>query len=202
MYQEVFKKIFDVLLALFLFILVLPLMIIIYLIIKKDSEGSALFIQERTGKKGQPFKMYKFRTMIIETERNGRPLTHEERVTKVGGFLRRTSLDELPQIINVIKGEMSFIGPRPWLPEYYLKYNDKQKKRVDVLPGISGLAQVKGRNGISIFDKINYDIEYAENISFLLDMKITLLTIAVIFKRQHAEISQEKINEELQLLNE
>ena len=201
MYRNLFKRVFDFIFAVLFFVVFSPILIITYFIIKKDSEGPALFIQERTGKNGKPFKMYKFRTMIVETEKNGRTLTHDERVTKVGSFLRKTSIDELPQIINIIKGDMSFIGPRPWITEYYEKFDEEQKKRVDVLPGISGQAQTMGRNGISIFDKINHDIEYSKNVSLWLDLKILFLTFIVLLKREHAEISQENIVQEIELLN-
>ena len=194
------KRIFDFVLAIFLSIIFLIPMIIIAILIKQDSEGPVFFIQERTGKNGKSFKMYKFRTMIEETEKNNRILTHEERVTKLGEKLRKSSLDEIPQIINVIKGEMSFIGPRPWLPEYYECLKEDQKKRTSVLPGISGLAQVKGRNGLTIFEKLAYDLEYIDNHSFIRDLKLVGLTIITIFKREHCEINQECINDELELL--
>jgi len=126
---------------------------------------------------------------------------HNQRITKVGKFLRKTSIDELPQVINILKGEMSLIGPRPWKTEYYELFTEEQKQRCDVLPGITGLAQSKGRNGISIFDKIKYDIEYAKNVSFKMDLQIILDSIVIIFKREHAEIMQEDIKTELEQLS-
>jgi len=124
-------------------------------------------------------------------------LTHDEMVTMVGKILRKTSIDELPQIINILKGEMSFIGPRPWIPEYYEWFTDEQQKRADVLPGISGLAQVNGRNGINIFKKIEYDLEYIKNISFVYDIKIFINSILAVFKKTNAEISEMGIKDEI-----
>lgn len=122
--------------------------------------------------------------------------------TKVGKILRKTSLDELPQLFNIIKGEMSFIGPRPWIPEYYKWFTDEQKRRTCVTPGISGLAQVEGRNGISIFKKIDYDIEYVDNMSLKLDVKIFLLSIVAVFRKTNAEISEMGIKKEINQLKE
>lgn len=149
-------------------------MFVIAICIKLDSKGPIIYKQKRIGKNGKLFNIYKFRTMYTKEERNRKHLTHEQMVTRVGKFLRKTSLDELPQLINVLKGEMSFIGPRPWVKEYYIYFTDKQKQRCNVLPGITGLAQIKGRNGINIFKKIEYDIEYVNNMNFWLDIKIAL----------------------------
>ena len=123
-------------------------------------------------------------------------------VTKVGKIIRKTSLDELPQLFNIFKGEMSFIGPRPWIPEYYEWFTEEQNKRASVLPGISGLAQVKGRNGIDIFKKIEYDLEYVENMSFKMDLKCVWLTIITVFKKNNAEITEQGIKEEIKELKE
>ena len=127
-------------------------------------------------------------------------LSHEEMVTNVGKFIRKTSIDELPQIINILKGEMAFIGPRPWIEDYYEWFTDEQKRRNEVLPGISGLAQVKGRNGISITDKIKYDVEYVDTMSFLLDLKIWYRTIKTILRGKEAEISEVGIKDEIEEL--
>jgi lipopolysaccharide/colanic/teichoic acid biosynthesis glycosyltransferase len=140
--------------------------------------------------------------MTVETEINGKKLNHDQRITKVGKFIRSTSLDELPQIINILKGDMSFIGPRPWITEYYNSFNTEQKRRTEVLPGLSGLAQVKGRNGLTIFDKIKYDLEYVNNISLKYDIKIIFLTIYTVLKKEQAEIIQESIEEEIKALKE
>lgn len=174
-------------------------MMIAAICIKIEDKGPVLFKQKRIGKDEKPFYIYKFRTMAEKRQDN---MTHEEMVTKVGKILRKTSIDELPQLLNILKGEMSFIGPRPWIPEYYEWFTDEQKRRMDVLPGISGLAQVKGRNGISIFQKIEYDIEYVENISFLLDLKIMCWTLLTVLSKSNTDISEEQIKEEIRQLKE
>jgi lipopolysaccharide/colanic/teichoic acid biosynthesis glycosyltransferase len=201
MYKKVFKRLFDIIIASIFFILLLPIFIVVFIVIKMEDRGPIFFFQDRTGKDGKTFKMFKFRSMTVETTRNGKKLTHNERVTKVGRVLRKTSIDEFPQVINVLKGEMSIIGPRPWISEYYERFNEHQKHRCDVLPGITGLAQVNGRNGLSIFDKIKYDIEYAKNVSFIMDLMIIAKTIIIVFKKEHSEIMQEDIQDELNLLS-
>ena len=155
------------------------------------------YMQRRTGKDGKVFEMYKFRSMNVVPRGQEMTISHDKRVTKIGKFLRNTSLDELPQFINVLVGDMSFIGPRPWITEYYDNFTDKQKRRVEVKPGIIGLAQAKGRNGLTIFQKINYDIEYVNNISFKMDCKILIESIKIVLKKEHAEIIQEDITNEL-----
>ena len=140
--------------------------------------------------------------MSVHQEMKEKHLNHKQMVTKVGKFLRKTSLDELPQIFNVLKGEMSLVGPRPWIKEYYDCFTKEQKERCNVLPGITGLAQIKGRNGITIFDKIRYDREYVRKISFKLDVIIALWTIKTIGNEKNAEISEAGIQEELQELKE
>jgi len=127
-------------------------------------------------------------------------LTHDEMVTMVGKILRKTSIDELPQIINILKGEMSFIGPRPWIPEYYEWFTEEQKRRSDVLPGITGLAQVKGRNQINIFKKIDYDLEYIEKVGPIMDFKIVWLTIREVLAKTGAEASEQDIKSEIEQL--
>lgn len=171
------KRIFDFSFALLLLILLSPIMLISAVAIKLESKGSAFFKQQRPGKDGKIFTIYKFRTMRMETEQNGRKLTDMERMTRVGSILRKTSIDELPQLINILRGEMSFIGPRPLLVEYLKYYTPEQMRRHEILPGISGWAQVNGRNGISWEEKFKLDVWYVDNISFWLDVKILLLTI-------------------------
>ncbi len=149
------------------------------------------------GKGIKEFNVYKFRTMKANREELKSNLTHEQMVTKIGKFLRKTSLDELPQLFNIIKGEMSFIGPRPWIPEYYEFFTEEQMKRASVKPGISGLAQVKGRNGINIFEKINYDLEYIDNMGLKQDIKIVFETIKTVISKDDAEISEQGIKEEI-----
>lgn len=201
MYKKYIKRIIDVVVSLIIGIITLPLVFIVSIAIKIDSKGPVIFKQERTGYKGKNFKIYKFRTMKVEThDKNGRELKHDERCTKVGNIIRKLSIDELPQFMNVLKGEMSIIGPRPWIPEYYKYFSKKQKKRCDVLPGITGLAQAMGRNSIDIFQKINYDIQYTKNVTFKMDCKIIIETIKTIFIKTGAEIKQEEIQDEINML--
>lgn len=200
MYKKYIKRIIDVVISFLMLVVLSPIILIVAIAIKIDSKGPIFFLQERTGKGGKNFKIFKFRTMIVETEKNGELLKHDERTTKVGDFIRKTSLDEIPQLINVLKGEMSIIGPRPWIPEYYMYFNSEQKHRVDVLPGITGLAQARGRNGIDIFQKIAYDVEYTKNVTFKMDVRIILETIKTVITKDGVEIKQEGIQDEINLL--
>lgn len=184
------KRILDIILAIFLIILLAIPMLIVAIAIKIEDGGPIIYKSKRMGKGLKTFNTYKFRSMKTGRKELESKLTHEEMVTKVGKFIRRTSLDELPQLFNIIKGEMSFIGPRPWLPEYYEWFTDEQKKRADVLPGISGLAQAKGRNGISIFEKIEYDLEYIDKMSFKQDLKLIFESIKAVFSKANAEITE------------
>jgi len=152
-FYSVVKRIFDTSVALFGLLVAAPIMIIIALAIKLDSEGPVIFKQKRTGKYGKVFEVWKFRTMAANNDVHN--FKKADQHTKVGTFLRKTSLDELPQLFNIVFGEMSFIGPRPWITDYFDNMNEEQRHRVDVTPGMTGLAQAKGRNNISIFDKIN-----------------------------------------------
>lgn len=198
MYEKYIKRTFDFFIAVFLVILFFIPMAIIALAIKLEDGGSILFRQERIGKNGKVFHLYKFRSM--KEENDVLNFNEDDLVTKVGHFIRKTSLDEIPQIFNIIKGEMSFIGPRPWIPEYHLNMTKKQQRRANVLPGITGLAQVHGRNGIDIFKKIRYDLEYVDNISFKYDMKIVFLTIKTVLSSADYECGKRGIKEELDAL--
>lgn len=200
MYRFIFKRVIDIILSIFVLLLLWPLFIVIAILIKREDKGTVFYKQIRTGKNGINFEMYKFRTMKECKRGEEMNMSHDERVTKIGSFLRKTSIDELPQFINILKGDMSFIGPRPWIVEYYERFNDEQKKRVRVRPGIIGLAQSKGRNGLSIFDKIKYDLEYVNDLSFVLDFKILIDSFVVVLKKEHAEIVQEDIKKELEQL--
>ena len=202
MYKHFFKRVFDFILALILLILAAIPMIIVAICIKVEDGGPVIYKSKRVGKKCKIFNTYKFRSMKVNREELKSNMTHEQMVTKVGKFIRKTSLDELPQLFNILRGQMSFIGPRPWIPEYYEWFTDEQKRRSEVLPGISGLAQVKGRNGIDIFKKIEYDIYYVDHISFWLDIKLVFETIYQVFKETDAEISEQGIKEELKELKE
>ena len=196
------KRAFDIIVSLIALIILAIPMLVIAICIKIEDGSPAIFKQVRMGKNLKPFNIYKFRTMKTQREELNSELSHEEMVTKVGKVLRATSIDELPQLINILKGEMSFIGPRPWIVEYYEWFTDEQKKRSDVRPGITGLAAVKGRNGINIFKKINYDIEYVDNMSWWFDIKIFFWSIVAVFKKTNAEISENGIKDELTELRE
>lgn len=152
--------------------------------IRLESPGPAFFVQKRPGYKGKIFSIYKLRTMCMETERDGRPLTDMERMTHIGRIIRACSIDELPQLINILKGDMSFIGPRPLLVEYLPLYTEEQMRRHDVLPGISGWAQVNGRNEISWEQKFERDVWYVDHVSFGLDMRILWMTVCNVLRRQ------------------
>jgi undecaprenyl phosphate N,N'-diacetylbacillosamine 1-phosphate transferase len=186
----IIKRILDIIFALILLIIVSPIMVIAAIAIKLESKGPVLFKQKRPGKNAKIFTVYKFRTMIVETKRDGKPLSDMERMTKVGSFLRKASIDELPQLFNILRGEMSFIGPRPLLVQYLEHYSLEQMRRHEVLPGISGWAQVNGRNQISWEDKFKYDVWYVDHISFLLDIKILWMTISNVLNRKDINNSQ------------
>ena len=177
------KSIFDKILVLFLIILFSPIYIVISLLIFFKMGSPILFRQKRPGYKEKIFGIYKFRTMTNEKDRDGNLLPDNKRLVGIGKFIRSTSLDELPQLFNVLKGEMSFVGPRPLLIEYLPLYNQKQKRRHDVKPGITGWAQVNGRNAISWEQKFDYDVWYVDNQSFWLDIKILWLTFLKVVKR-------------------
>jgi lipopolysaccharide/colanic/teichoic acid biosynthesis glycosyltransferase len=184
MYKIHIKSITDFCISLLLLIVASPILILITLLLFFSNKGKPFFFQLRPGKNDKIFKIIKFKTMNDKKESEGNLLSDAKRLTKVGAFVRKTSLDEIPQLINVIKGDMSLIGPRPLLPEYLPLYNDFQKRRHELKPGITGWAQVNGRNLISWQQKFEYDIWYVENISFLLDCKIVFLTIKKVFKRE------------------
>ena len=198
MYQKYTKRWFDVTLAITLLVITLPISILVALLIRTESSGPIFFKQMRTGINGKNFLMYKFRSMLHDND--VRDLTKKNQITKLGKILRTFSLDEIPQVINVLRGEMSFIGPRPWIPEYFKYMNPNQRKRTAVLPGITGLAQVYGRNSLTINEKINYDLKYVETISFRQDIKTTALTLKAIFDKAAQEIDKGGIGDELMTL--
>lgn len=180
MYAKYLKRILDLLIALILLILLSPLLIIIYILLKIKVK-KPIFIQQRIGKDEKIFNIYKFKSLNDELDSKGLLKADKKREFYLGKLLRQSSLDELPQLINVIKADMSLIGPRPLLPEYLGHFSAKAAKRHSIRPGISGLAQIKGRNNISWEQKFEYDIFYLQNISFSLDAKIFLLTIIKLF---------------------
>ena len=184
MYKHFFKRILDFIAALLLIILFSPIMLWAAWRIRRELGSPVLFTQARPGLNAKIFKIYKFRTMSDERDENGNLLPDELRLKGFGAKLRASSIDELPQLFNVLKGDMSFIGPRPLLVEYLPLYSPRQASRHSVRPGITGLAQVNGRNDISWVAKLEYDALYAENLSFLLDIKIALLTIKKVLKKE------------------
>ncbi|EOE6136984.1 undecaprenyl phosphate N,N'-diacetylbacillosamine 1-phosphate transferase [Campylobacter jejuni] len=197
MYEKVFKRIFDFILALVLLVLFSPVILITALLLK-ITQGSVIFIQNRPGLDEKIFKIYKFKTMSNERDEKGELLSDELRLKAFGKIVRSLSLDELLQLFNVLKGDMSFVGPRPLLVEYLPLYNEEQKLRHKVRPGITGWAQVNGRNAISWQKKFELDVYYVKNISFLLDLKIMFLTALKVLKRsgvsKEGHVTTEKFN--------
>lgn len=184
MYKKYIKRPMDFILSLMAIIILSPILLLTALLVRLKLGVPVLFKQQRPGLNGTIFTMYKFRTMSDEKNKNGELLTDEERLTKLGFFLRSTSLDELPGLINILKGDMSIIGPRPLLVQYLPLYSKTQRRRHEVRPGLSGLAQVNGRNAISWEEKFDLDVKYVDHITFLGDWKIILKTIINVFKRE------------------
>ena len=182
-YRRFVKRLFDILLSGLALIVSSPILLVTALLVRLKLGSPVLFTQERPGLHEKIFKMYKFRTMTDARDENGELLSDGERLTSFGKALRATSLDELPEFINIFKGDMSFVGPRPLLVRYLPRYNEEQRHRHDVLPGLTGLAQVNGRNALSWEKKFEYDVEYARNVSFALDMKIIFMTVGKVLKR-------------------
>ena len=189
-YRKYIKRLLDFILALVAIIILSPILIIVGILIKIKLGSPVIFKQERPGLNDKIFTIYKFRTMTNEKDENGKLLPNHMRMTRFGKMLRKTSLDELPELVNILRGEMSFIGPRPLLVEYLLLYNERQKQRHSVRPGLSGLAQINGRNAITWEEKFDYDIEYVENLSFLLDVKIFIQTIIKVIKKEDVNQNQ------------
>ncbi|SEM55415.1 Sugar transferase involved in LPS biosynthesis (colanic, teichoic acid) [Prevotella sp. ne3005] len=184
MYKLFVKRFIDFCVSLLMLLVLSPLLLVITLWLHFANKGAGVFFfQERVGKGGRFFKIYKYKSMTDERDENGQLLPDAKRLTKVGRFVRLTSIDELPQLINILKGDMSLIGPRPLPVEYYPFYNETEQHRHDVLPGITGLAQVNGRKSVKWNQKLNYDVEYVKNQSFTLDLKIFLLTIYKVLHR-------------------
>ena len=190
------KRFFDIILSLLGLIILSPILLITAIAIKVESKGPVIFKQERIGKGGKVFQIYKFRSMVVGAEKMGTGVYSKKgdsRVTKVGKFIRMTSIDELPQLVNIIKGEMSIIGPRPVLtyhPWKYEEYTEEQLKRFDVRPGITGWAQIHGRKQVEWEKRIKFDVEYVEKVNFIMDLKIFLITIyKVIFMKDNVNTS-------------
>ncbi|MCI7357422.1 MAG: sugar transferase [Parabacteroides sp.] len=190
MYKHFFKRLIDFILVLCVLLVIWPILLIITVWLHFANKGAgAFFTQDRPGKNGKIFKVIKYKTMTDERDADGNLLLDADRLTKVGRFVRSTSIDELPQLINVLKGDMALIGPRPLLPQYLPLYSPEQARRHEVRPGITGWAQINGRNAISWTKKFEYDVWYVDHYSFLLDLRIVFLTIKKVFIREG--ISQE-----------
>lgn len=186
MYRHFFKRLFDFLIALVALLVIWPVLLIVAIWLHFANKGAgAFFTQERPGRNGKIFKLFKFKSMTDERDKNGELLPDEYRLTPVGRFVRATSIDELPQLINVLKGDMSLIGPRPLLVQYLPLYTPEQMRRHDVRPGITGWAQVNGRNAISWGDKFRLDVWYVDNLSLWLDVKIIFITIKKVLFREN-----------------
>ncbi len=184
MYHHFFKRLIDLTAAFFGLLLLSPIILVLVITLYITNGGKPFFFQDRPGKNAKIFKLIKFKTMNDNKDSKGNLLPDKDRLTKVGQFVRSTSLDELPQLINVLKGDMSLIGPRPLLVKYLPLYNSRQARRHEVRPGITGWAQVNGRNAISWQERFEYDVFYVENMSFLLDLKIIWLTLIKVIKRE------------------
>lgn len=195
MYVLYLKPIFDFVCALLLLLLFAPLLAIVYIVLWYANNGKVYFYQIRPGLHGEPFRIIKFKTMTDERGEDEQLLRNEDRLTFIGKICRKTSIDELPQLINVLKGELSLVGPRPLLMEYLPKYNKEQARRHDVKPGITGWAQVNGRNTIAWKDKFEMDVYYVDNIGFELDVKIFIKTIISVFKAKDVSLVTTKLND-------
>ncbi len=184
MYRQFFKKLIDIGVSFVLLLLFSPMLILVTIFLFFRNNGKPIFIQSRPGKNGKIFKLIKFKTMNDKKDENGELLPPAKRITPIGKFVRSSSLDEIPQLINVIKGDMSIVGPRPLRVEYLPHYSEEQAKRHNVLPGITGWAQIKGRNAISWEERFKLDVWYVDNVSFVLDLKILFLTVSKVFKKE------------------
>ena len=190
------KRVFDIVMSLVLIILLSPVILLVAVLVGIKMGWPVFFVQERVGKDNQIFKIYKFRTMSNSVDKKGQPLSDEMRLTKFGQVLRQTSLDELPELFNILKGEMSFVGPRPLLVEYLLEYDEHQIRRHEIRPGLTGWAQVNGRNLVSWEERFNLDVWYVDHRHFGLDLKILWMTVIKVLKRegisQEGQVTMEK----------
>lgn len=184
MYRKCIKRLLDIVISLCGIIVLSPVFLVLAILVRVKLGSPVLFMQERPGKDEKIFKLYKFRSMTDEKDENGNLLPDEKRLPPFGKKLRSTSLDELPELLNILKGDMSIIGPRPLLVRYLPRYNEFQKHRHDVRPGLTGLAQINGRNAITWERKFEYDVEYVRNLSFALDFRIFMGTVRAVLKRE------------------
>ncbi len=195
MYKKYIKRVFDFIIALLMIIVSSPIMLIIAIAIKLEDKGPVLFCQKRSGLHGKIFNMYKFRSMSVDNDVHN--FEKENEITKVGSFLRKTSLDELPNLFSILSGKMSLLGPRPWIEDYNKYFTDDQRRRLEVKPGVSGLAQVKNRNNFSIQEKIKWDIYYVDHLTFWMDVKVFFGTIMAVLSKEGAELPKSGIKNEL-----
>lgn len=193
MYQKYIKRILDLILSLIALIILSPLMIFLAILVRIKLGKPVIFKQKRPGKNEKIFTLYKFRTMTDEKDEQGNILPDSERLTKFGRLLRSTSLDELPELINIIKGEMSIVGPRPLLVEYLPFYNEKEKHRHDVRPGLTGLAQINGRNAVNWDERFEYDVRYAKSVTLRNDINIVFKTIKKVIKKEDILVGKEHV---------
>ncbi len=196
MYRHFFKRFFDILLSACALLVLSPVLLIVAVLVWLKLGSPVVFCQERPGKNEKIFRMYKFRSMTDARDKDGNPLPDEVRLTRFGKLLRSTSLDELPELWNILKGDMSIVGPRPLLVKYLPLYNEEQHRRHNVRPGLTGLAQVKGRNLLSWEEKFVLDVDYTMHISLKLDMKIIFMTIAVVLRRRGISSARAATQEE------
>ena len=192
MYKRIFKRVIDLIVAFLALLILAPLIGLVTLLLYSQNKGKPFFFQERPGQFKKPFYIIKFKTMTDEKDAEGNLLPDNLRITKFGGWVRKLSIDELPQLINVLKGEMSLVGPRPLLFKYMPLYTAEQLRRHEVKPGITGWAQVNGRNSISWTQKFSLDVEYVDKVSFLMDCKILLLTVKKVLIREGINQSAER----------
>lgn len=190
-YQKYIKRLIDIVLSLFAIIILSPLLLILYFLVKIKLGSPVIFTQKRPGKNENIFKLYKFRSMTDKKDENGNLLPDDQRLTSFGRKLRSTSLDELPELFNILKGDMSIVGPRPLLVEYLPFYKEEERKRHDVTPGLTGWAQINGRNASSWEEKFEKDIYYVNNLSFLFDLKIVVMTFFKVFKKSDILVGKE-----------
>lgn len=190
-YQKYIKRLIDIVLSLFAIIILSPLLLILYFLVKIKLGSPVIFTQKRPGKNENIFKLYKFRSMTDKKDENGNLLPDDQRLTSFGRKLRSTSLDELPELFNILKGDMSIVGPRPLLVEYLPFYKEEERKRHDVTPGLTGWAQINGRNASSWEEKFEKDIYYVNNLSFLFDLKIVIMTFFKVFKKSDILVGKE-----------
>ena len=190
-----FKRGFDLVVSSVMLVILSPVFLVIAVLIKLDSPGPVFFRQERTGKNGGGFNILKFRSMVANNDL--RDASCEDKYTRLGEKLRKSSIDELPQLINVVRGQMAFIGPRPWVPEYWENMNERERERCRVRPGITGLAAASGRNGLSVFEKIGLDLQYVDNYSLKMDIRVIFMTIRQVFSREEAEAGKGKVRNDI-----